>query len=187
MQIDIRIIIGIIVLISLFWIFSITGGILVDPDLMIIEKENFKNRLSEVELVKNIGQVESAIEIAVNLNVETNFDFTLPKCFNETEAKLRIIERNDYCSVICGGKMSQCTILQFSSKTPSFSTITCLAIPLTTSFSEDYSNCNQLPNAVDLKSSNGIKPGQYTVIKNIETTEYSPKLCAYKQNTTISS
>ena len=142
----------------------------------------------EGNLNQNIEQIKSAIESVAKNKSKINIGYDLPSCFNESDAKLRIIERNDisYCSAICGGSLAQCTILQFSSTRPSYTETKCLRISAATSFpvgdpcntaifDEDY-------DVVDWKDySIGLIPGAYTLMRQGNLVTGSPKICVYKR------
>ena len=150
-------------------------------DYTVIPEATMEYKLCVDEMKDTLKQVGSAIESTVNLEAETNFTYEVTDCFNTT-AVMRITQRRDraFCSEVCGEGLSECTVLQFSS--PDYQETNCITINSATMFSQDISVCNQgIGTIVDLKNSSGITPGQYTLIKNIEESDNSPVICAYKQ------
>lgn len=132
----------------------------------------------EDELEKNMGQIASSIELAANDGVQTHFNFELPKCFSSDSVLVITSNKNaDYCLDICGGG-STCTVLLFSS--PEVKKTTCLTILDSVDTPTDISICNHSSDPVDLRTSEGIKPGQYTLIKYFgDPRELNDVVCAY--------
>ncbi len=138
-------------------------------------------------LNQNMEEISRGIETVVNTKSKVNLSFELPHCFNEEEAKLRILDRKEqvYCSAICGGSLSQCTILLFSS--PTFSETKCLRISAATDF-PDATTCDvevlEPSDGFEVKqwkTDAGIEQGQYTLIRQSNLFSRSPQICVYKR------
>ena len=147
-------------------------------------------RTCEGTLNQNMEEIKTAIELVAKNKSKANIDFGLPNCYSDKEAKLRIIERQEsaYCSAHCGGSLEQCTVLQFSSYTPSYTQTKCLGISLGTSFPTGLpcdARALDPPDRyeiADLKNENvGVQPGTYTLIKQSDLLSGSPQICAYRR------
>ena len=140
-------------------------------------------------LEQNLEQIKAGIEQVVKDKSKANVSFELPGCFSEEQSRLKIIERDelDFCSHYCGGSLSQCTVLQFSS--PEFTSTKCLRISSATVFP----NADSCPIEVleggserytvsEWKSTkSGIEPGQYTLVRQFNLFSNAPVICAYKR------
>lgn len=138
----------------------------------------------EGNLKQNLEQIKTAIESVVKNKSKENVSFTLPECFEETKSTLRVIERDelDYCSAVCGGSLSQCTVLQFSSE--SFNEQTCLRVSSATTFPEgDPCDVQVLTGNYSIANwkEQPIQEGDYTLIKQFNLYSDAPVICVYKR------
>ena len=138
----------------------------------------------EGKMRQSLEEIRAGIESVVKTKSKANVSFELPNCFSEKESSLRIIERDelDYCSAYCGGSLSQCIVLQFSS--PSFTEVKCLRISSATTFPEG-SPCDVrvLEGSYSLADWKGkqIEEGQYTLIKQFNLFSDAPVICVYRK------
>ncbi|PIN84975.1 MAG: hypothetical protein COV47_04640 [Candidatus Diapherotrites archaeon CG11_big_fil_rev_8_21_14_0_20_37_9] len=138
----------------------------------------------EGNITKNIVDIKTGIETVVKNKSKVNISYERSSCFPENETTLEIKSRDDqiFCSSICGGSLSQCTVLIFSS--PTFSDVRCLSISSATTFPEG-GQCNP-----DLLGGNfevvtwtdkPIEPGTYTLIKQSNLFSDTPIVCVFKK------
>lgn len=152
------------------------------------------------ELNQDMENIKSSIEAVVKNKSKANVSFELPGCFNENESQLRIIERDsvDYCSAVCGGSISSCTVLQFSN--PYHTNTKCLRISSATNFPQgqpcnadllegDYSihDWKSISGGITGDADDGsiqagtITPGRYTLIRQSNLFTSAPVICVYKR------
>jgi len=138
---------------------------------------------------QGLEEMRTAIEAVVKNKSKANVSYELPGCFREEDAKLTIIDSDTpaYCSAICGGSISSCTVLRFYS--PEYSESKCLRISAATSFSVDAGTCNinmlEQPEGYGItdwkKPETGILPGQYTLIRQSNLFSSAPVICAFRR------
>jgi len=145
-----------------------------------LERETCKGTLD-----KNLEEIKSGIETVVKNKSKANVSFSLPSCYKEDESNLRVINRVDidFCSFYCGGSVSECSVLQFSS--PTLTNTKCLRISSATVFNDRECNPEILTGqyeVVNWKSdTEGIQEGQYTLIRQFNLFSRAPEICAYKR------
>ncbi|MEM4257165.1 MAG: hypothetical protein QXU92_03490 [Candidatus Diapherotrites archaeon] len=147
--------------------------------------KTLEEKTCEGTLNQNLEDIRSAIENVVKTKSKVNISFNLPTCYPEKNSILRIIDRDSaqFCSAICEGSVRQCTILNFSS--PEYTIAKCLRISSATNFA-DPTNCDPRIldgsyEAVAWKSSDGIKPGDYTLIRESSIFSQAPVICVYRK------
>ena len=149
----------------------------------------------EGDIEKQMENIKSGLEIVARGEGNQNLSFLMPGCYNEKEAKLEIVERDDpqTCSFYCGGNSYNCILLSFSS--PGYYSLKCLKISNAVTFPQRNISasppiCNILPadgdsqpgepyfDTIDWREG-AIPQGYYTLIKEINLYTSQPMICAY--------
>lgn len=146
-----------------------------------------QQKTCEGTMSQNLEDLRSAIESVVKTKGKAQVRYELPNCFKQNESSLRILERQSatFCSAICEGTLKECTVLQFTS--PEYSESKCLHISSATNF-PDGDPCNKgllqggTYNIVNWRANDGIKPGNYILMREPSLFLKSPVVCVYQRS-----
>ena len=150
--------------------------------------DKLNDNVCKGQMNQTLERIRTTLEEVVNTKNKANVSYELPVCFAQNQSTLKIVvsDSQQQCSAQCGGSISHCMLLIFSS--PSYTESKCLRISSVTNFPEgDPCDAKILEPSdgytlVNWQSEQGITPGTYALF---EVTSLSnsgpPQICAFRR------